>query len=175
MGMPGPGPASASGWDRGKLSHWTGVRLAGLSNAGKLDTGVKVLADQGAFDALNRGVRRERAAPEGPQFLAREVETARRHCRRPLRRWPCRRPLLRGEVLQGDSRRALHAVRGGASGRGTPESALPCPPLVRLEEKGLTPLYCGLLLVVDWVVVPPLAGSVSVFECVSELPAAPCL
>jgi hypothetical protein len=33
--------------------------------------------------------------------------------------------------------------------------------------------YCGLLVVVDRVVVPPLEGSVSVFEWVSELPRAP--
>jgi hypothetical protein len=35
--------------------------------------------------------------------------------------------------------------------------------------------YCGLLVVVELVVLPPLLGSISVFEWVSELPAEPCL
>jgi hypothetical protein len=35
--------------------------------------------------------------------------------------------------------------------------------------------YCGLVVVVERVVVPPLAGSVSDFAWVSALPAAPCL
>ena len=33
--------------------------------------------------------------------------------------------------------------------------------------------YCGLVAVVELVVLPPLAGLVSVFEWVSELPEAP--
>lgn len=36
-------------------------------------------------------------------------------------------------------------------------------------------IYCGLLVVVELVVLPPLLGSISVFEWVSELPAEPCL
>ena len=35
--------------------------------------------------------------------------------------------------------------------------------------------YCGLVVVVELVVLPPLLGSISVFEWVSELPAEPCL